>query len=146
MDAVAQLKKKIKELEKSLSLRQVAIRSGINYITLRNIKFGKSSRVTDSVMQRLEKFHSSFDPAKPQDIVPAKRGRKKGSKNKVKKTVALKTTPKAAKKSPGRPRGKAVAKKSDDTVLSAIQMEISSLETRLSSLRRIRDDYKSSMG
>jgi len=95
MDAVTELKQKIGELEKQISLRQIALQSGVNYITLRNIKFGKSTRVTDGVMQRLTQFHATFSPDQAVADAPKKRGRKPGSKN----------APKAAPKTAASPSG-----------------------------------------
>lgn len=140
MDAVTELKQKIGELEKHLSLRQVALQSGINYITLRNIKFGKSSRVTDSVMQRLLKFYSGFNPSK-NTVSTKKRGPKpKAAKNAV-QGFGRKPGPK-----PGKKAAKKTALSSGDEVLSAIDQKISDLESQLSDLRGLRTNYLNTLG
>lgn len=136
MNDVQQIRKDIEGMEKDMSLRQIALQSGINYVTLRNIKSGKSKRITDSVKDRFEAFKKQFDPNRfvsdkaattataPAAAAPStttkKRGRKPGPKPGAKKKTAKKTAAKsttkrvtkntAAKKTtgrkPGRPKGK----------------------------------------
>ncbi len=89
MDNTKTMQKGIALLEKQISLRQIAIRSGINYITLRKIKSGDTKNVSSGVMARFETFQKDFDPA----AVGAKK--KPGPKPKA-----------AAKKKPG-PKPKA---------------------------------------
>lgn len=60
MDELQKIRAALAVMEKHTSLRQVSIQSGINYITLRNIKSGKSGRVTDSVAARFNKFQEKF--------------------------------------------------------------------------------------
>lgn len=60
MDELQKIRAALAVMAKHISLRQVAIQSGINYITLRNIKSGKSGRVTDSVAERFVKFQEKF--------------------------------------------------------------------------------------
>lgn len=89
MPTIKELRADIAKMEKDTSLRQIALQSKINYITLRNIKFGKSKRVTDAVARRLLAFKAAFDPKAPK---PAgkKRGRKPGKKAAPKAKTALK--------------------------------------------------------
>ncbi len=107
MDLLKDLQAIIKQLEASVSLNQVAKMSGMNYITLRNIKFGKSKNVTEAVAERLRAFASTFTPPaadapkprpgrKPAAVPSAKKSMKKDAapkagavKKTTKKTVAL---------------------------------------------------------
>ncbi len=73
MKTPAELKESLETIEKTLSLRQISLRSGINYITLRNIKFGKSKKVTDRIYEHLQAFIDDF---KPEEVTGTKRGRK----------------------------------------------------------------------
>jgi hypothetical protein len=61
MNDVKEIKKQLSAMEKNTSLRQIAIHSGINYITLHNIKSGKSNRVTQGVTERFNAFKEKFD-------------------------------------------------------------------------------------
>jgi hypothetical protein len=100
-----ELQNGLAKVKKHLSLRQVAIQSGMNYITLRNIATGKTQQVTDKVAAQLKKFVSAFDPATSKPVLK-KRGRKPGvkaativsakPKAAAPKTAAPKATPKAA--------------------------------------------------
>ncbi len=103
MESIKDSQAVIAELEKSISLNQIAHRSGMNYITLRNIKLGKSANVTESVARRLREFAATFTP--PQDAgARPRRGRKP-------KAVAAKTQPaqSSAPKKRGRPKKDAAA-------------------------------------
>ena len=134
MNDVQQIRKDIEGMEKDMSLRQIALQSGINYVTLRNIKTGKSKRITDSVKDRFETFKKQFDPNRfvsdkaptaataPTAAVPSeapkKRGRKPGPKPGAKKksakaaaakstsekTTKKRTAKKASGRKPGRPK------------------------------------------
>ena len=67
MDQVKEFQEALAKHEKNISVRQVALRSGINYITLRNIKLGKSKRVTARVASQLRKFLATLQsPAMPE--------------------------------------------------------------------------------
>jgi len=75
MDQLKEMQAGIAELEEYISLRQIALQSKINYITLRNIKGGKSQRVTAGVSSRFKEFKNVFDPAKV-DKKLSRRGKK----------------------------------------------------------------------
>ncbi len=77
MDDLQKIRAAIAIMEKKTSLRQVALQSGINYITLRNIKSGKSGRVTDGVIARFNAFEAQF-AASPESTT-VRRGRKPAS-------------------------------------------------------------------
>jgi hypothetical protein len=62
MPDVKEMQAALAKVTKTLSLNQVAIRSKINYVTLRNIKLGKSKRVTAGVSKRLVKFIAGYSP------------------------------------------------------------------------------------
>jgi len=93
MNTIKEVQDGISKLTKSISLRQVAIQSGINYITIRNIKSGKSKRVTDSVLDRFTAFYNSFTPGSAK-ISSTKKGKKVVAKVAAKKVIAKNTTPK----------------------------------------------------
>jgi len=130
MDDVQQIRKDIEGMEKQTSLRQIALQSGINYVTLRNIKSGKSKRITKSVKDRFEAYKKKFDPnrfvssaaasktgaptAAASSAAPKKRGRKPGPKPGAKKTAAKKKAAKStsAKATKKRMTKKTAAKKS----------------------------------
>lgn len=95
MATVKEIKDGISKLEKTISLRQIALRSGINYITLRNIKLGKSSRVTDGVAKRFKNFTTAFDPA-AESLNPVRRGRKPKAAAKAAPAPKATPAPKAA--------------------------------------------------
>ena len=122
MDQLKEMQAGIAELENHISLRQIALQSKINYITLRNIKGGKSQRVTSGVSSRFKEFKDVFDPSKV-DKKLSRRGRKpKAAVAMPAATAAAPTTatttapapkaavaiaPKAAaapKRKPGRPK------------------------------------------
>jgi hypothetical protein len=105
MDELQKIRAALAVMEKHTSLRQVSIQSGINYITLRNIKSGKSGRVTDSVAARFNKFQEKF--AASPDAVASPRMRKATA---APAPAAKKPGPKpnAAGKKPG-PKPKAAA-------------------------------------
>ena len=75
MDNIKELQAGVVKLKKHLSLRQIALQSGMNYITLRNIESGKTVRVTDKVAAQLKKFVAGFDPKTAVPVLK-KRGRK----------------------------------------------------------------------
>jgi lambda repressor-like predicted transcriptional regulator len=79
----------ISEMVKSISLRQISIQSGVNYITLRNIQTNKQDRVTSKVANKIESFYLQFDPVRMINSAP-RRGRK---------PLALPNRPMAEKKS-----------------------------------------------
>ncbi len=118
MDNTELMRKGIAELEKHISLRQIGLQSGINYITLRNIKSGETKKVSSGVMARFEKFRKQFDPAKsamdrkkpgpkPKAAAPAAAPAKKKPGRKPKAAAAPVAAP--AKKKPGRkPKAAAV--------------------------------------
>ena len=98
MDELQEMRNTIAGLEKDISLNQMAKLSGINYVTLLNIKKEKSKRVTDNVRQRFDAFVTAF---KAGEVAPvkAKPGPKKGAKKKAAaKPAAKKAVKKAAKK------------------------------------------------
>jgi hypothetical protein len=74
MDDLQKIRAALVVMEKKTSLRQVAIQSGINYITLRNIKSGRSGRVTDGVITRFAAFEQQFAAAP--EATTVRRGRK----------------------------------------------------------------------
>ena len=104
MDNTESMRKGLAELEKQLSLRQIAIRSNINYITLRKIKSGETKNVSTGVIARFEAFRNEYKPG--MDEAPVRPGPKPKAKAAVtKKKPGPK--PKAAapaKKKPGRPK------------------------------------------
>ena len=134
METVKDVRDGIMKMEKSISLRQIALRSGINYITVRNIRFGKSKRVTEGVVNRFKQFQSTFNA---DTITPVKRGRKPGVKN------AAPTAASAAKK--GRRGRRPGARKSSMAspaqapsgllMGSALKSEIAQAQARLEYLR-----------
>ena len=97
MDNTESMRKGIAALTKQISLRQISLQSGINYITLRKIKSGETKKVSSGVLARFEAFKKQFDPAK---AVIAKK--KPGPKPKAAAAAA------PAKKKPG-PKPKAAA-------------------------------------
>lgn len=137
MDELQKIRAALAVMAKHISLRQVAIQSGINYITLRNIKSGKSGRVTDSVAERFTKFQEKFSaspaavstgrvskakaaPAEAPAPAPKKRGPKPKAAAPVAATAPKKRGPKPksapvvvapAPKKPGPKPKAAVAKK-----------------------------------
>jgi outer membrane biosynthesis protein TonB len=98
MDELQKIRAALAVMEKHTSLRQVSIQSGINYITLRNIKSGKSGRVTDSVAARFNKFQEKFAASPAAVASPSKRN------------AAAPPPPTPAAKKPG-PKPKAAGKK-----------------------------------
>ena len=90
---IAPLKEAIEEMEKSISLRQIHVQSGVNYITLMNIKKDKQGRVTSKVANRIKKFYQHFDPSKAQEAAPA-RGRKSKTPTQPSSRKTTKTTSK----------------------------------------------------
>ncbi|MCB2203112.1 helix-turn-helix transcriptional regulator [bacterium] len=114
MEDIKKMQADISKLEKDISLNQMAKRSGINYVTLMNIKKNKSKRVTDGVKKRWDDFVKAFTgggvPATgvPAAKTPAKRGPKPGSKRATKKAGRKKAVKKAAAKKATK---KAVARK-----------------------------------
>lgn len=167
MDDVKEMQAVIAKLEKDISLNQMAKRSGINYVTLMNIKKNKSKRVTDGVKKRLMAFADTFTPEEgvpakkvPAAKVPAKRGPKKGTKRAakkapVKKAAAKKTAKKAAAKKtaakkPGpKPGAKRAARRTvaapskldfaSPVLGGALDREIEIAEARLEYLKSLRD-------
>lgn len=172
MDDIKQMQATIAKLEKDISLNQMAKRSGINYVTLMNIKKDKSKRVTDGVKKRFYDFADSFTagegvPAKkvPAAKAPAKPGPKKGAKRAAKKAAAKKTAKKAAvkKAAPKKPGPKPGAKKAarkaaaapskldfaSPVLGTALDREIEIAEARLEylkSLREIEDEFLKAVG
>jgi len=129
MEDITQMRNDIETLSKRMSLRQISLQSGVNYLTLRNIRDGKSKRVTDAVKQRFDTFKQNFDPTRfvssdaptgaSTEAAPLtrKRGRKPGPKPGAKKAAAATksapakaATKKAAAKKPGR-KARTVGKK-----------------------------------
>jgi hypothetical protein len=102
MTTLAEMRAAIVEISQTLSIRQIAIRSGLNYITLRNIVGGKSQRTTDRVLKQFTKFAEGY---KPDPKNTPRRGRKPGSltakADTATKTVDKKKAPKAVK-APGK--------------------------------------------
>ena len=84
------IKKAIKEMQKSISLRQIAIQSGVNYITLRNILFKDQDRITSKVNKRIETFYKRFDPKEMKEAAP-RRGRKPIAQAVIQKRKSAKT-------------------------------------------------------
>ena len=167
MDDVQAIRNDLKVMEKKMSLLQISKQSGINYVTLRNIKGGVSKRVTKGVKDRFEAFKSSFNPdapkAAPAKAAPAKTAKKTVKKAAAKKTakkVAVKVKPaakKAAKKKPGPKPGRkpgrkpgvkqAVAPKAAPSKLDfaspvlgqALDREIEIAEARLEYLKSLKE-------
>lgn len=106
MDELQKIRAALVVMEKHTSLRQVAIQSGINYITLRNIKSGKSGRVTESVAARFVKFQEKFT-ASPASVASPRGGSTKAAAPKAAAPKAA--APKAAAPKAAAP--KAVAPK-----------------------------------
>lgn len=99
MKSVEDIRNAILTLEKDRSLRQISLLSGMNYITLRNIKVGTTKKVSRKVIAQFSTWFSSFDPATALPILQ-KPGRKPGGK----------TSPAAGKPTP-KVKGKATAEK-----------------------------------
>jgi len=168
MDDIKQMQATIAKLEKNISLNQMAKRSGINYVTLMNIKKDKSKRVTDSVKKRFYDFANSFTPGEgvpakkvPAAKAPAKPGPKKGVKRAAKKSAVKKAAvKKAAAKKPGpKPGAKKAARKAvaapskldfaSPVLGTALDREIEIAEARLEylkSLREIEDEFLKAVG
>lgn len=162
MNDVKNMRTAIAGLEKHISLNQIAKRSGINYVTLMNIKKEKSKRVTDSVKARFDAFVATFNPA-PAAAAPAvspverkKPGPKKGAKA-AKKLTVKKAAPK--KRGPKKGAKKVVQSKPSSSpskldfaspVLGqALDREIEIAEARLEylqSLREIEDEFLKAVG
>lgn len=155
MDDVQAIRNDLKAMEKHTSLLQIAKQSGINYVTLRNIKGGVSKRVTKGVKERFDAFKKKFKPDAPK-AAPAKKTVKKAAAKKAEKKTALKVKPaakKAAKKKPGRKPGrkpgvkKAVAAKAAPSKLDfaspvlgqALDREIEIAEARLEYLKSLKE-------
>jgi FtsP/CotA-like multicopper oxidase with cupredoxin domain len=102
MDNTTAMRKGLAELEKRMSLRQIALQSGINYLTLRNIKGGETKRVSNSVMDRFNAFRDKLDPSgagKVASPAPAKKAaptKAAPKKAMAKKASAKKPGPKKA--------------------------------------------------
>ena len=96
MASIKEMQGALAKLGKMISVRQIAIQSGVNYITVRNIIGGKSKRITEPVELRLKKFIAGFNPDAAA-AAPKRRGRKPGSKN-IKKPASAPavSAPKAA--------------------------------------------------
>lgn len=107
MDDVKSIRNDLKAMEKKTSLLQIAKQSGINYVTLRNIKGGVSKRVTAGVKERFETFKKNFNPDAPK-AAPAKAA--PAAKKKTEKKVVVKSAKKAAPVK-AKPAAKKVAKK-----------------------------------
>jgi len=117
MESIQDIQNRIKALTKHISLRQIALKSGVNYITLRNIKGGKSKRITADVAERFRKFDASFKPAsgssatavavKPDAATP--KGLKPGTKA-ARGKKAAKAPVKSSKQEKARERKPAVKK------------------------------------
>jgi len=158
MNDVKNMRTAIAGLEKHISLNQIAKRSGINYVTLMNIKKEKSKRVTDSVKARFDAFLASFDPtlapAAPVAGTVAKKkpGPKKGAKAAVKKAAPKKRGPKKGAKKSVAAAPVAAASKLDYTSQNLGQVldrEIEIAQARLEylqSLREIEDDFQRAVG
>jgi hypothetical protein len=118
MADVKELQTALGKITKTMSLRQVGLQSKIGYLTLRNIKLGKTKRVTEVVSERLRKFLEAYTPegatkvkttgkkgAAP-DIQPQIKPRKRG---RPKKQAA----PAAAPRKRGRPKKQATVVAAD---------------------------------
>lgn len=118
MDNTNAMRKGLAELQKHMSLRQIAMQSGINYLTLRNIKSGETKKVSNSVMERFDAFRDKLDLSKPTRVkaAPATAAKKPAAKKKgaaapAKKAAApKKAAPKKAAPKKAAPK-KATAKK-----------------------------------
>ncbi|MBR9979360.1 MAG: hypothetical protein KFH87_14845 [Bacteroidetes bacterium] len=119
MDNTNAMRKGLAELQKHMSLRQIALQSGINYLTLRNIKSGDTKKVSNSVMDRFNAFRDKLDLSnvnrvKAAPATAAKKqtaAKKKGTDAPVKKSAsAKKATPKMAAAKKAKPK-KAATKK-----------------------------------
>jgi uncharacterized Zn finger protein len=165
MNDVKEIKKQLSAMEKNTSLRQIAIHSGINYITLHNIKSGKSNRVTQGVTERFNAFKEKFDAdpkafpslrGKATEAVtkqaPEKKQKQQAATVKpaaVKTTVAKKSSPKKAttKKKTATPAVKAKTVPTSPAALpeaqtmllgQSLQKEIEVTEARLDFLKQLR--------
>jgi hypothetical protein len=108
VDPLKELQAIIKKLEESVSLNKVAKMSGMNYITLRNIKFGKSKNVTDTVAQRLREFASTFTlPAADAAVMVDEATASAKKRGRPKKAAAAASAAPAKKR--GRPKKAVVA-------------------------------------
>lgn len=106
MDNTQTMRKGLAELEKHISLRQIAIRSNINYITLRKIKSGETKNVSSGVIARFDSFKKEFDPSA--DVTPVR----PGPKPKAAPAAPAAPAAQVAKKKPGpKPKAAAPAKK-----------------------------------
>jgi hypothetical protein len=163
MNDVKNMRTAIAGLEKHISLNQIAKRSGINYVTLMNIKKEKSKRVTDSVKARFDAFVASFNPAPAAAAAPAvspverkKPGPKKGAKA-AKKLTLQKAAPK--KRGPKKGAKKLVSNApvnapskldfASPVLGQALDREIEIAEARLEylqSLREIEDEFLKAVG
>ncbi|MDH7515343.1 MAG: hypothetical protein QHI48_05685 [Bacteroidota bacterium] len=163
MENVQNIQNRIMELLKHISLRQISKRSGLSYLTLHNIKSGKSKMVTPRVAKKFAQFEKVF--LKTLDNVasvkqaageaPAKETKKKIPVAKTETTMhgsrklAIQAA-RAQKKSPAWKRGRkpVAAAETPVTVKSAhaaspvpvllgekLNDEITALEIRLNYLR-----------
>lgn len=114
MDELQNMVATLRNLEKDTSIRKIASASGISYLTLLNIRAGKSKRVTESVAKRfnswLEKQGTASTRNAAAPIAAKKRGRpaKIAAAPPAKATAPAKAAPVAAKKR-GRPAKQGVA-------------------------------------
>lgn len=114
MDELQNMVTTLRNLEKDTSIRKIASASGISYLTLLNIRAGKSKRVTESVAKRfnswLEKQGTASTKNAAAPIAAKKRGRpaKVAAAPPAKAAAPAKAAPIAAKKR-GRPAKQGVA-------------------------------------
>lgn len=114
MDELQNMVTTLRNLEKDTSIRKIASASGISYLTLLNIRAGKSKRVTESVAKRfnswLEKQGTASTKNAAAPIAAKKRGRpaKVAAAPPAKTAAPAKAAPVAAKKR-GRPAKQGVA-------------------------------------
>lgn len=108
MISVKDMQASLAKVGKKLPVRQIAIQSKVNYLTMRNIMSGKSKRITKSVEDRLNAFLASYNPDAPP--APAKKpGRKPGTTTAKKKLVAPRKP--VAKSAAAKPAAKAAPAK-----------------------------------
>ncbi|MBE0642591.1 MAG: hypothetical protein IH600_00755 [Bacteroidetes bacterium] len=122
MDNTEFMRKGIAALEKHISLRQISLQSGINYITLRKIKIGETKNVSSGVAARFDAFQKQFDPTsvkstgkkpgpKPKAAAAAPAAPAKKKPGPKPKAAAAAAPAAPAKKKPGRPKKVAAAPK-----------------------------------
>jgi hypothetical protein len=91
---MSELRNVIAAMEQSMSLRQIHLNSGVNYVTLRNIRNGTSTRVTEKVYAAVMEFYRSFTtaPAAVPATASTRPSKRKAGKRTGTKSIAVKNT------------------------------------------------------